>query len=78
MGERPTPNHSSRLLHEVTSSLTVIVGYAQLFERKLKRGLPVTSGEMFAALGLMQRRGRKAAHEIRQLQERRQQAERHR
>jgi hypothetical protein len=61
-------DRTSNIFRNVNTSLTVIIGNAQILERKIAHGDPVTPDELLSLLGLIQRRGREAAEDVRTLQ----------
>jgi signal transduction histidine kinase len=68
MEEPLASDRTSNIFRTVNTSLTVIVGNAQLLERKIAHGDPVTPDDLLSILGLIQRRGREAAEDVRSLQ----------
>jgi hypothetical protein len=66
--EHPPPSDSiMKAVQEVNTALTVIVGNAQLIERKLLRGRALPPDELLAVLALIQRQGYHAAEQINSL-----------
>jgi hypothetical protein len=60
------PARSEASMHAVMASLTVIIGNAQLIERRLDRGDPVPPDRIIAAMATIQQAGYKAVHELRE------------
>jgi hypothetical protein len=67
MGHPPPSDSTFSTVQEVNTALTVIVGSAQLIERKIVRGKPLSPDELLAVLATIQRQGRQAAQALAQL-----------
>jgi hypothetical protein len=59
--EHRSTNSSSQLLDEIIARLTVMVGNAQLLERRIIRGEPVSPDSILSVLSTIQREGHQAA-----------------
>jgi hypothetical protein len=55
---------STNTIREINTALTVMVGNAQLLERKIARGDPISPDFLLSVLALIQRQGRQAARSV--------------
>jgi hypothetical protein len=59
---RPT-----NIITDINTALTVMVGNAQLLERRIARGAPVSPDYLLSVLAIIQRQGQEAARHVAKL-----------